>query len=85
LVVSVWRLMKPYVNLCSVVASLLAYAWCHVSLSCASRVLYSPFTPILLGRGLHLFFRWQLDVAGTVRSATREYKRCGVACRGFEV
>ena len=30
LVVSVWRLMKPYVLFC-VVASLLAYAWCHVS------------------------------------------------------
>src|SRR5512138_3241710 len=49
LVVSVWRLMKSYVNLCSVVASLLAYAWFHVSLSCASRVLYSSFASILLG------------------------------------
>jgi len=49
-----WCLLAFDETLRCVVASLLAYAWCHVSWNPCEGFAHSPFTPIVLGTGLHL-------------------------------
>jgi hypothetical protein len=51
------------------VAFALAYAWCHVSLILCDWMAHSPFTLVFWDAELHVFFLWQLEVAGTVRSS----------------